>query len=537
MEYERIHKVQTGIISPSKLRMKLMGPHHHKKKDGSNSNSSRTSPSKLEDSEFVRNSLLLSTESGDFEEEVTSSCLEVPSEKVLNQSVSEPKPNDRTSGLPKEFILKENGESVRNRMQQCLKGDGCNSSTVHPSKSVEDENLDYDSNASSSSFEFHKGERSVHSSISRSHLRPMPSKWNDAEKWIMNRQNNGQAANYCKKNVPQNHGYRMMATNMVRVAPESANSELRSSIGRVLEAKHVDFCQSGMQMGPEKFSFVPAGVYSCADNVLIDSCSQIKDLKEVDHKPSSKASKEDSTGIPAIRAVSMRDMGTEMTPVPSQEPSRTATPVGASPLRSPTSSIPSTPRRDAPAPTPIEQSPTGLQKSTENGKKELSEDEMKLKTRREILALGMQLGKSNIAAWASKDESEKKRQNVENADKEALERAEFEKRAAAWEEVEKSKHMARYKREEIKIQAWESQQKTKLDAEMRRVEAQVEQMRAQAEVKMMKKIAMTRQKSEEKRAAAECRKKQEAERAAAQAEHIRQTGRMPSSPYICCGWL
>lgn len=46
-----------------------MGPHHHKKKDGSNSNSSRTSPSKLEDSEFVRNSLLLSTESGDFEEE------------------------------------------------------------------------------------------------------------------------------------------------------------------------------------------------------------------------------------------------------------------------------------------------------------------------------------------------------------------------------------------------------------------------------------------------------------------------------------
>lgn len=59
---------QTGIISPSKLRMKLMGPHHHKKKDGSNSNSSRSSPSKLEDSEFVRNSLL-ATESGNFDEE------------------------------------------------------------------------------------------------------------------------------------------------------------------------------------------------------------------------------------------------------------------------------------------------------------------------------------------------------------------------------------------------------------------------------------------------------------------------------------
>jgi hypothetical protein len=40
---------------------------HHKKKDGSNSNSSRTSPSKLEDTEFVRNGLL-SSNSGDFDE-------------------------------------------------------------------------------------------------------------------------------------------------------------------------------------------------------------------------------------------------------------------------------------------------------------------------------------------------------------------------------------------------------------------------------------------------------------------------------------
>jgi hypothetical protein len=47
--------------------MKLMGP-HHKKKDGSNSNSARTSPSKLGDTEFVKNSLLDSN-NGDFDEE------------------------------------------------------------------------------------------------------------------------------------------------------------------------------------------------------------------------------------------------------------------------------------------------------------------------------------------------------------------------------------------------------------------------------------------------------------------------------------
>lgn len=56
------------MISPSKLRMKLIGPHHQKKKDGSNSNSSRTSPSRLEDSEFVKNSLL-AAQNGDFGEE------------------------------------------------------------------------------------------------------------------------------------------------------------------------------------------------------------------------------------------------------------------------------------------------------------------------------------------------------------------------------------------------------------------------------------------------------------------------------------
>ncbi len=57
-----IYHMQTGIISPSKLRMKLMGPHHHRKKDGSNSNSSRTSPSRIDDTEFVKNSLLASNE-------------------------------------------------------------------------------------------------------------------------------------------------------------------------------------------------------------------------------------------------------------------------------------------------------------------------------------------------------------------------------------------------------------------------------------------------------------------------------------------
>lgn len=141
----------------------------------------------------------------------------------------------------------------------------------------------------------------------------------------------------------------------------------------------------------------------------------------------------------------MRDMGTEMTPLPSQEPSQTTTPVGsATPIRSPTSSMPSTPRRGAPAPTPLgyttDEDP---QFRNENSRKQLSEEEMKIKTRREIAALGMQLGKMNIAAWASKDDEESKKAG-RGADTQEQERIEFEKRAALWEEAEKSKHTARF---------------------------------------------------------------------------------------------
>jgi hypothetical protein len=47
--------------------MKLMGPHHHRHKDGSNGKSSRTSPSKLEGTEFFNDNLFASN-SGDFRE-------------------------------------------------------------------------------------------------------------------------------------------------------------------------------------------------------------------------------------------------------------------------------------------------------------------------------------------------------------------------------------------------------------------------------------------------------------------------------------
>ncbi|KAK4768332.1 hypothetical protein SAY87_003473 [Trapa incisa] len=527
MEYERIHKVQAGMLSPSKLRMKLMGPHNHKKREGSNSNSTRTSPSKLQDSEFVKNSLLAS------DNPVLDD--EVPAVQV------KPAPHDQLPVHSKDLLPRETEDHPHARMHKLTKGDG--NSTIYPLRIMEDENLDYDSNASSSSFEFHKAERAgAAHGVSRSLSRPMASKWNDAEKWIMSKQQYSQPnSNHQKKNALQNQTNRLpIISNMGRVAPEFTGCYSHKlpidDIRAAVDTKRVDSCQPLSNMGLDRFCFAPdVEVGGRNGNMTVNS--QSMDLKEVvfGDLPSVKNPLDESAGILTVREVSMRDMGTEMTPMTSQEPSRTTTPMGSVTP----SSIPSTPRRGVPAPTPSDLTTTDEKSHPPvECKRELSEEELKLKTRREIVALGVQLGKMNIAAWASKDVVEKNKASPgEGMTREELVQIEFEKRAVAWEEAERSKHTARYKREEIKIQAWESHQKTKLEAEMRKIEAKVDQMRAHAQAKMVKKMAMASQRSEEKLAAAEARKNREAERSAAQAEYIRQTGRLPLTNYICCGWL
>lgn len=136
----------------------------------------------------------------------------------------------------------------------------------------------------------------------------------------------------------------------------------------------------------------------------------------------------------------MRDMGTEMTPIASQEPSRTGTPVRATtPIRSPTSSRPSTPPRTAP-----ELSLNDPPIDNLDPNRVLSEKELQMKTRREIMALGTQLGKTNIAAWASKEEEDKDAStSLKNLQAEQQAKGVIEMRATAWEEAEKAKYMAR----------------------------------------------------------------------------------------------
>lgn len=545
MEYERIHKVQTGMISPSKLRLKLLGPHHQKGKEGGGSNSSRTSPSKLEDAEYAKSSLL-AAQNSDFNEEgcAKESCVssfhDVPNLEASAAKLASERVSDSNQGH-KDFISKEIGDLGSVKIENTNKGFthhvqfSTNLRSVHPMRSQDEDSTDYDSghdNASSSSFEFHKGERTLHNPmVVRPYSRPVPSKWNDAEKWIMN-------PNASKKTILQNQVNRQAMANWTRVAPESTISEQRSSVPQLVDTKQIDSCHPSSHNGLEKFSFVGSHATSGptkGTNGLVDQSHNGEGLSNIPGDQGEENQQEDTTTIPTVRSVSMRDTGTEMTPMTSQEPSRTGTPIGSTtPIRSPVSSLPSTPRGD-PAPSPaVATTENELDHRDEQKKKELSEKELQLKTRREIVALGVQLGKMNIASWASKEEKENVDTSLETFDAVQLKKIEFEARAAAWEEAEKSKHTARYKREEIKIEAWESRQKEKIEAEMRRIEAQAELMRAHARDKMMNKLAITRQQSEEKRAAAEARKNRQAAKTAQQVEYIHRTGRIPSFHFLYC---
>ncbi|VAH94329.1 unnamed protein product [Triticum turgidum subsp. durum] len=105
----------------------------------------------------------------------------------------------------------------------------------------------------------------------------------------------------------------------------------------------------------------------------------------------------------------------------------------------------------------------------------------------------------------------------------------LESRAAAWDEAERAKFMARYKREEVKIQAWENHERRKAELEMKKIEMKAEQMKARAQEKLASKLATARRVAEEKRAVAEATLNEGAARTSEKADYIRRTGHLPSS--------
>ncbi|KAL0914440.1 hypothetical protein M5K25_014786 [Dendrobium thyrsiflorum] len=542
-----------GLISPSKLRMKILGAQNMKRKE--EGCSSRVSPSKLEDTEYAKKNLL----AGDLDDEVgckdsTVSSINAKSQKteICNKELSRYGEGFQTQSSTANSLSKGIFETKYSRNQNNSSNSsyqpklGNNYCTVHPMKHQEVDDDGYDSgheSANNSNFEFHRRGKVSQLPIIGPFSRHIPSKWNDAEKWLVNKQvvhENG-----LKNNSVQYQCNRLVNSSWARIAPESITIDQKPFVIQPSTSN------SNSQNMVDKFSFVSQGLHANSASLNDASCvtdpSQDSGVyvnfgqlpEDLNHKKSSVSESFPSgtTDISAKQLVSMRDVGTEMTPIPSQEPSRTATPIeNLTPSRSPLSSNPSSPRIRSVAVDIIPSTNENEKDYQKDGKKvEFSERELQLKTRQEIAALGLQLGKLNIASWASK-EAEQNSQFNKKTDEEEQVKQEYEACAAAWEEAEKSKHLSRYKREEIKIQVWESHQRAKYEARMRKVEIRAVNLRSRAEAAMAEKLRRAERKAEEKRTNAEAIMNLQTARISDQAEWIRRSGRVPSH-FRCCSWF
>ena len=309
------------------------------------------------------------------------------------------------------------------------------------------------------SFEFHIGNGVGRSGHHRTALgKPTPSKWDDAQKWLVGLSRGGGGDK--KESKPRNSN----ADDRRLIAPVPQREQDYSSGEDEVEGKAENGCSISIMNQYE----VETKNVDCDESVWRIN------------KPV-----QNST-VNAVRSVCVRDMGTEMTPIASQEPSRTATPIRATTpaARSPISSGSSTPVRGH----------HGLQ-GNEGYQTGLAVTESRGETPGGVSATrhhGQELNGSRIPENMDSDQARKM-----NA---------LEARAMAWDEAERAKYMARcspvtftsarsfnlinsnfiymnyvlkigrsswicrYKREEVKIQAWENHEKRKAEMEMRKME-------------------------------------------------------------------
>ncbi|KAF8092761.1 hypothetical protein N665_0401s0008 [Sinapis alba] len=311
-------------------------------------------------------------------------------------------------------------------------------------------------------FEFQKGVNRTPNHHRSTIGKPAPSKWDDAQKWLsgvgfargggVGGEKNHNSRN-CKPRNSNADDLRLIA---------SASQREREG-----EDQYVEYDEEGAGRPEVETKNVDCG------------------------EPGGSAWRKESINpTAAMRSVCVRDMGTEMTPIGSQEPSRTGTPVRAT--------------------TPVGRSPVTSPVRASHGVEAV-------RTATETVV--------TEARSVASDNNEKIRFG-DNNDK-AMNA--MEARAMAWDEAERAKFMARYKREEVKIEAWENHEKRKAEMEMKKMEVKAERMKARAEEKLANKLAATKRIGEERRANAEAKLNEKAVRTSEKADYIRRSGHFPSS--------
>ncbi|KAJ8447535.1 hypothetical protein Cgig2_031148 [Carnegiea gigantea] len=358
--------------------------------------------------------------------------------------------------------------------------------------------------------------------------RSLPSKWDDAEKWLMGGGSCHESPAhhaFCKTKQIEPFGG-SNSKGVREIVCKQQQSQVFAETLRVVDCQlspsdtsledHDQFngviVPSDMPL-KDKFTdeigvFVPNSRYSEPTKEAFLFQSQ-----KLQHEPMKDACTE---VVPFQEVIKHRDIGTEMTPLGSSTTSRCPTPfMSTSPAR-----------HNTPA---TRSGPLALvaQSSSIDITKQLQECHLAK------LQNGSTQFDSVATNWSSREEEEEEiSKSLRHFEIGRRSVSVSESRTCAWEEEEKTKSCLRYQREEARIQAWMDLQTAKAEAQSKKLE----KMRSDLEEKLMKRMGIVHRKAEEWRAAAQAEHSEQIRRATQRGQkHMLNQKSLFSPHFTSCG--
>ncbi|XP_006663050.1 uncharacterized protein LOC102702050 [Oryza brachyantha] len=309
--------------------------------------------------------------------------------------------------------------------------------------------------------------------------RSVPSKWEDAEKWLRQASSDHHGHHLGKASKLQNGGQEEKKAPVRRSVDADVNALAlyTSPAAEVfLKDKFTD------NVEPSKESFVFRSSYcEPTKNTAVRAAA----ADDLDHR---------------------RDIGTEMTPLGSSTTSRCHTPIkSTSPARHNT---------------PASRSGPLVPYNGSSGGQDISD---LADCHFAKLELGAQFD-AMLINWSSKEEEE---EEVSKSLRHFEASVAVDKRGGAadcrWEDDDRAKSCIRYQREEAKIQAWINLESAKAEAQSRKLEVKIQKMRSNLEEKLMRRMTTVHRRAEEWRATAQAQHLQQLKRAAEQVRRAKAT--------------
>ncbi|XP_057503685.1 uncharacterized protein LOC130787311 [Actinidia eriantha] len=364
----------------------------------------------------------------------------------------------------------------------------------------------------------------------------VPSKWDDAEKWLNNSSGScHDSPVYChglssktlepSKFSKQCEGFRPQAevfAEKSRVTEEKVSKAVSSVHGSVPLELHVtarDFngvSASADVLLKDKFTNQVEPIfpkYRCLEPM--EEGFLFGNMEDKSMKPA------DMEVFP--EATEHRDMGTAMTPLGSSTTSRCHTPFKST----------SPARHNTPA---SRSGPLALVNSNNNAATTIDITQLQ-ECHLAKLHNGTQFD-SVVSTWSSREEEEedisKSLRHFEIGN-ECRKSVSDPSRACTWEEDENNNRCLRYHREEAKIQAWLNLQHAKAEAQSRKLEVKIQRMRSDLEEKLMKRLSVVHRKAEEWRMEAQLQHSEQIQRATKQAQKMVHRQSSHFSGHSSCG--